>query len=120
VKQGRYEEALAEMLKARPLAKSPRHLARIASVYAAAGKRDEAIKILEEVKGLTGERYDLGAHIAAIYAALGDKDQAFAWLDNAYEAHTFVLIELKVNPMFDTLRSDPRLVDLLGRMRLAP
>ena len=120
VKQGRYEEALAEMLKARPLAKGPRQLARIGAVYGAAGKRDEAIKILEEVKGLTGKRYDLGTHIAAIYAALGDKDQAFAWLDNAYEAHTFVLIELKVNPMFDTLRSDPRFVDLLGRMRLAP
>ena len=120
VEQGRYEEAFAEMLKARPLVNSPRHLARIGAVYAAAGKRDEAIKILEEVKGLTGKRYDLGTHIAAIYAALGDKDQAFAWLDNAYEAHTFVLIELKVNPMFDTLRSDPRLVDLLGRMRLAP
>ena len=87
---------------------------------AAAGKRDEAIKILEEVKGLTGERYDLGAHIAAIYAALGNEDQAFAWLDNAYEAHNFELVELKVNPMFDTLRSDPRFVELLGRMRLAP
>jgi serine/threonine protein kinase/TolA-binding protein len=119
VKQGRYEEALAEMLKARPLVKSPRQLARIGSVYAAAGKRDEAIKTLEEVKGLTGERYDLGVHIAAIYAALGNKDQAFAWLDNAYEAHAFVLIELKVDPKFDTLRSDPRFADLLGRMRLA-
>ena len=72
------------------------------------------------MKGLTGKRYDLGTHIAAIYAALGNKDEAFAWLDNAYEAHTFVLIELKVNPMFDMLRSDPRFVDLLGRMRLAP
>ena len=120
VTQRRYEEALAEILKARPLAKGPRQLARIGAVYAAAGKRDEAIKILEEVKGLTGKRYDLGAHIAAIYAVLGNKDEAFAWLDNAYEAHTFVLIELKVNPMFDTLRSDPRFVDLLGRMRLAP
>jgi TolB-like protein/DNA-binding winged helix-turn-helix (wHTH) protein/predicted negative regulator of RcsB-dependent stress response len=120
VKQGRYEEALAEMLKAKPLVKGPRNLARIGAVYAAAGKRDEAIKILEEVKGLTGERYDLGAHIAAIYAALGNKDQAFAWLDNAYEAHAFVLIELKVDPKFDTLRSDPRYGDLLGRMRLAP
>ena len=120
MKQGRYDEALAEMLKARPLVKSPRQLARIGYVYAAAGKRDEANKILEEVKGIAGERYDLGAHIAAIYAALGNKDQAFAWLDNAYEAHTFDLIELKVNPKFDTLRSDSRFSDLLGRMRLAP
>src|SRR2546423_2298610 len=57
VKQGRDEEALAEMLKARPLVKSPRRLARIGSVYAAAGKRDAALQILEEVQGLTNERY---------------------------------------------------------------
>ena len=120
VKQGRYDEAIAEMVKARPLVKSPRQLARIGAVYAAAGKRDEAIRILEEVKGLTGERYDLGIYIAAIYAALGNKDQAFAWLDNAYEAHNFELVELKVNPKFDTLRSDSRFADLLGRMHLAP
>jgi len=119
VKQGRYEEALAEMLKMRPLVNRPRPLARLGAVYAAAGKREEAIKILEEVKGLTNERYDLGAHIAAICAALGNKDQAFAWLDNAYEAHAFVLIELKVDPKFDTLHSDPRFADLLGRMRLS-
>ena len=55
---------------------------------------------------------------SAFLARACDEDDA--WLDNAYEAHSFVLIELKVNPMFDTLRSDPRFVDLLGRMRLAP
>jgi RNA polymerase sigma-70 factor, ECF subfamily len=120
VRQGRYGEAIAEIIKARPLVKSPRHLARIGAVYAAAGKRDEAIKILEEVKKLTDERYDLGTHIAAVYAALGDKDQAFAWLGDAYEAHNFELVELKVNPMFDALRSDPRYVEMLGRMHLAP
>jgi tetratricopeptide (TPR) repeat protein len=119
VKQGRDEEALAEMLKARPLVRSPRQLGRIGAVYAAAGKKDEAIKILDELKGLTDKRYDLGAHIAAIYAILGNKDQAFAWLDNACEAHTFVLIELKVNPLFDPLRADPRFPNLVGRMHLA-
>src|SRR5207237_10210011 len=57
VKQGRYEEALAEMLKARPLVNLPRKLARIGSVYAAAGKRDEANKLLQAAHAITGERY---------------------------------------------------------------
>jgi len=78
--QGRYEEALAEMLEVRPRIRYPRELARIGYVYAAAGKRREAIKILEQMKGLTGKRYNLGTHIAAIYAALGNKDEALAWL----------------------------------------
>lgn len=58
-RQGRYEEALAEMLEVRPRVRYPRELARIGYVYAAAGKRREAIKILEEMKSLTGTRYNL-------------------------------------------------------------
>jgi serine/threonine protein kinase/tetratricopeptide (TPR) repeat protein len=120
VRQGRYEEALAEMLEVRPRIRYPRELARIGYVYAAAGKRDEAIKILEEMKGLTGERYNLGTHIAAIYAALGNKDEALAWLKKACDDHEQGVVDLKVDPRLDTLRSDPRFVDLLRRVKLAP
>jgi len=119
-KQGRYEEALAEMLEVRPRIRYPRELARIGYVYAVAGKRDEAIKILEEMKGLTGERYNLGTHIAAIYAALGNKDEALAWLKRACDEHEQGVVDLKVDPRFDTLRSDPRFMDLLRRVKLAP
>lgn len=119
-KQGRYEEALAEMLEVRPRIRYPRELARIGYVYAVAGKRDEAVKILEEMKGLTGERYNLGTHIAAIYAALGKKDQAFAWLEKACDGHEHGVVDLKVDPRFDTLRSHPRFTTLLRRVKLAP
>jgi tetratricopeptide (TPR) repeat protein len=120
VKQGRYEEALAEMLEVRPRIRYPRELARIGYVYAVAGKRDEAIKILEEVKALSGERYNLGTHIAAIYAALGNKDQALAWLEKACDEHEQGVVDLKVDPRFDTLRSHPRFTTLLRRVKLAP
>jgi eukaryotic-like serine/threonine-protein kinase len=119
VQQGRYQEALAEMPKARALLKTDRQLARIGYVYAAAGKRDEATRILTEVKGLTRERYDLGAYIAAIYAALGNKDQAFAWLNKACDARERGVFDLKVGPRWDPLRSDPRFNALLWRMKLA-
>jgi TolB-like protein len=119
-KQGRYEEALAEMLEVRPRIRYPRELARIGYVYAVAGKKDEAIKILEEVKGLTGERYNLGTHIAAIYAALGNKDEALVWLKRACDEHEQGVVDLKVDRRFDTLRSDPRFMDLLRRVKLAP
>jgi serine/threonine-protein kinase len=119
-KQGRYEEALAEMLEVRPRIRYPRELARIGYVYAVAGKRDEAIKILEEMKALTGERYNLGTHIAGIYAALGNKDEALAWLKRACDEHEQGVVDLKVDPRLDTLRADPRFVDLLRRVKLAP
>jgi len=119
-RQGRYEEALAEMLEVRPRIRYPRELARIGYVYAVAGKRREAIKILEEMKDLTGTRYNLGTHIAAIYAALGNKDEAMAWLKKACDEHEQGVVDLKVDPRLDTLRSDPRFVDLLRRVKLAP
>jgi serine/threonine-protein kinase len=85
-----------------------------------AGKRDEAIKILEEMKGLTDKRYNLGTHIATIYAALGNKDEAMEWLTKACDEHENGVIDLKVDPRLDTLRADPRFVDLLRRVKLAP
>ncbi|HET8675204.1 MAG TPA: serine/threonine-protein kinase [Blastocatellia bacterium] len=119
-RQGRYEEALAEMLEVKPRIRYPRELARIGYVYAAAGKRREAIKILEEMKSLTGKRYNLSTHIAAIYAALGNKDEALAWLTRACDEHEQGVVDLKVDPRLDTLRADPRFVDLLRRVKLAP
>ena len=119
-RQGRYEEALAEMVEVGPRIRYPRELARIGYVYAVAGKRDEAIRILKEMKALTGKRHNLGAGIAAIYAALGNNDQALAWLKRACDEHEQGVAGLKVSPRYDTLRSDARFKDLLRRVKLAP
>jgi hypothetical protein len=50
------------------------------------------------------------------YARLGEVDEAFAWLERAYEAHEAVLYNLKVQPLADPLRADPRFNDLLRRI----
>lgn len=59
--------------------------------------------------------YRAGAH-----AALGEKDQAFNCLNQAYEERNHQITQIKVNPMFDPLRSDPRFQDLLRRLNLTP
>ncbi len=56
--------------------------------------------------------------IATIHAALGEKDLAFEWLQKAYEDRSGWLVYLKIDPMFDPLRSDPRFTDLLRRVGL--
>ena len=53
------------------------------------------------------------------YIGLNDKDQAFAWLEKAYAQHSNALATLKVDPLYDPLRTDPRFQDLLQRVRLA-
>jgi len=108
------------MVEVRPRIRYPREIARIGYVYAVAGKRDESIKILEDMKGLSGKRHNLGTHIAAIYAALGNQDEALAWLKRACDEHEQGVVDLKIDPRYDTLRSDPRFKDLLRRVKLAP
>ena len=53
-----------------------------------------------------------------IYIGLGDRDRAFAWLDRAYEEHDPWLAWLKVYPVFDSLRTDPRCHILLKKIGL--
>ena len=53
-----------------------------------------------------------------IYAGLGDKDQAFACLDKAYELRDSGIVFIKVDPLFDPLRDDPRFKNLLRRIGL--
>jgi tetratricopeptide (TPR) repeat protein len=54
--------------------------------------------------------------IAAAEARLGEKDKAFEWLERAFEERAGLLIYLKIHPMFDDLREDPRFEVLLSRI----
>jgi len=58
------------------------------------------------------------AEIAGIYTAFGQANDAFTWLDRAYQERTSALIYLKIDRVYDDLRSDPRFDDLLHRMNL--
>jgi hypothetical protein len=53
-----------------------------------------------------------------VYAMLGDKDPAFKWLERANEEHDLLVLRVKYDPRFESLRGDPRLDDLVKRMRL--
>jgi len=59
-------------------------------------------------------------NIAAIYEGLGEKDQAFASLAKAYAERDSNISNLKMDPEFDSLHSDPRFTDLLRRVGLTP
>jgi hypothetical protein len=50
------------------------------------------------------------------FISLGDREQAFTWLEKAYQEHSSMLIWLKVEPRFDSLRDDPRYRDLVRRI----
>jgi TolB-like protein/tetratricopeptide (TPR) repeat protein len=53
---------------------------------------------------------------ALFFAALGDLDSVFQWLERAYEEQDAELLWLSVDPMYDTVRHDPRFLALLSRI----
>ena len=115
-----YDEAIAELQKAVTLKDGHNlSLATMGYTYAVAGRRTEALKILDDLLALSQQNYVSPAHIAAIYAGLGEKDRAFAWLEKAYEMRSRSLAWLNVAHEWDELRSDLRFTDLLRKVGLA-
>jgi TolB-like protein/Tfp pilus assembly protein PilF/predicted Ser/Thr protein kinase len=119
--KGMFEEAIAAFQRAITVTQGHAKglaMAGLAHVYAVSGRKTEARKILAELQRLSEHSYVPATDLALVYAGLGERDKAFAWLDKAYEEHSFNLSNLKVEPRFDPLRSDPRFADLLRRMGL--
>ena len=68
---------------------------------------------------LSKKKYVSPVAMAIVYTGLGEKDKAFQWLERSYEEHCSGPFDhVKVYPIFDPLRSDPRFQDLLRRMNL--
>jgi tetratricopeptide (TPR) repeat protein len=119
--KGMYDEAIAELRTAQTLSgRAPKHAARLAHVYAAAGREADARKILDELRELSKREYVPPCLFAIALTGLGEKDQAFVWLDRACAERDSYVLDLKVDPVYDPLRSDPRFDELLRRIGLAP
>src|SRR6185369_840653 len=117
---GRFDDAIAAFRKAIDLSATstlPRAL--LAHAYALSGRKSEVSALLDELNELSTQRYVSPYRIAAVYAALGDRDRTFKWLEHAYEGRDGWLIWLAVDPVFDSLGSDERVTDLLGRVGLS-
>jgi len=91
-------------------------VAALGETYAEAGNRDAAQRILEQLQDLSKQRYVTPYIVARLNLALGKKDEALGCLETAYRGRDSFMVFLKVDPLLDDLRSDPRFQDLLRRM----
>ncbi len=95
---------------------APPLAALLAHVHAAAGEGAEASRLLGQFR----QRDDITPVVMALLSMdTGNRDQAFAWLDRGVEEHSMFIDELKVEPLYDSLRTDPRFTALLRKMRLS-
>jgi TolB-like protein/Tfp pilus assembly protein PilF len=115
--KGQYEEAIAQFQRVRQVSGANLEaLASLGHVYAVMGKTVEAHQVLDELKSLSGQRYVPPFLFALIHAGLGEKDQAFIWLDKAYEDRNQLIVWMKDEPMFESLKGDPRFQKIIADM----
>jgi tetratricopeptide (TPR) repeat protein len=84
------------------------------------GRRAEAQTILNQIETLSKRRYISPLYFAIVYAGLKDNDRAIEYLNKAFEARHPGLVLIRIEPMFDTLRSDERFKDLIKRFEPIP
>ena len=114
---GMYGEAIAELQKAVQLsAGDPYYEGALGHAYAVSGNARAARRMLVVLKSRSRQQYIPAYAIALIYAGLGEKDKAFSWLGKAYEDRSTSLAYLKVDPVLNSLRADPRFVALVQRI----
>jgi TolB-like protein/tetratricopeptide (TPR) repeat protein len=118
VEKGMYSEAIAAFEKAVQLSGNREGRPALAHAYAKAGRTSVARSILEEMKINTGGRYLASPMIARIHLGLGEIDEAFEWLRKGIEERSYWIVFLKMDPVYDEIRSDPRFQDLLRAVRL--
>ena len=88
--------------------RSPLALAYLGYALARSGEKSRALRVLDELRALSKRRYVYSLSFARVCVGLDEKDQAIAWLEKAYEERSTSFYLLKVDPMWDPLRPDPR------------
>src|SRR5437660_409781 len=107
--QGHLTEAIAEYQKAVELDDDPQALAFLGQAQARIGQHDKAQQILSRMTEEAKSRYVSAYSFALMFIALGDKERAIDALERAYrEGAANDIITIRVDPMLDPLRGDPR------------
>src|SRR5215216_3424519 len=131
VQKGMHQEAIAELrklIKAPPSGPIPNEVieaeseasASLGFAYGIAGKQAEARAILDQLDALSKRRYVSPLYSAIVYEGLIENDKAIEYLNKAYEARHPGLVLIRIEPMFDGLRSDERFKQLIKRFEPIP
>ena len=119
LQKGLHVQAISELQSATTLSgDSPIYLAQVGVAYAADSKNAEALHVIDQLQKVARQRYVSSYGMAQIYAALGDKQRAMKWLQSAYDEGAVWMQYLQVDPVLDSLHSQPRFQDLVRQMGL--
>jgi tetratricopeptide (TPR) repeat protein len=78
-------------------------------LYAITGRKDEAQKILEQLRQRREQRYTQAFSLALVYLGLGDRNEALNWLEQGYlERDGYNIGPIRIDPLLNPLHGDPR------------
>jgi serine/threonine-protein kinase len=116
--KGMYPEAIAETRKSFELNHDPQTQGYLGLWLAKSGGRDEAMKLLDQLKQESAQRYVPGGCFALIYIGLNEKEEALNWLEKEISNRSPGTVNYGISPDYDDLRSDPRFKAMLKRLNL--
>jgi len=115
----RFDDGIRHLTQAVELSsRLPWFLASLGWAYGVAGRTDEARAVLSELDAIRRERYVRSFYFAVVHIGLGELPEALDALEEAFEERDMYMVLLKVDPMFDGLRSEPRFIALLKKVGL--
>ena len=118
IANGEPDEAIKVLEKVISSDRTPTVMGVLVRAYAHAGRRAEALRMLDELKKLQQKTYVPPAAFVNAYLGLGDNERAMGWLQQAYQEQSNILQLIKVHPYFDPLRDDPRFKELVHKVGL--
>ena len=114
IAKGDPRDAIPPLEKALLLSKrSPGVMGLLVRAYAHAGRRADAMRLLEELKRRNKAAYVPAAAFVNAYLGIDDNEQALSWLDLACKEHSNIVLWVKLHPYFDPLRGDPRFAEIM-------
>jgi len=117
---GRFDESAAEARQVADLSRhNPPSLALLAQIHARAGRRSEAVSLLNQLLNVQRTTYVSPVLIYATYFHLGDRENGFTWVEKALQERSNGTVYMAVDRFFDPFRDDPRYQEAIRRIGLS-
>jgi len=117
--QGRFDEAIKDNQKVRMLAHNdPLTPGDLGRCYARIGRKDEALEALRKLREYANQGYSVSFAFANIYYGLGDRERTFEMMEKSIRDQEGWILDANSNPLYDSLRSDPRFIALMKKVGL--
>jgi tetratricopeptide (TPR) repeat protein len=118
---GNYDDAITMFEKAHSIAGDvPSLVGALGQVLALSGRREQARECLQKLERMSHSRHIQSAAFAILHLGLGDIDESLTWLETACEQHEAQIAALKVHPVYEPLRSEPRFKVMLQKIGFLP